>query len=717
MRRRLAGYAVRLALSLVVLGTLARRVDWPGVPAALASMQAEWLAAALLLLAAGTMVRIWSFMLVTNHADRLVTFRQSAYLTFVGSAAALVMPSGTGELFKAHIAGKALGAPEHLVVSSIIDKLTSLAAVAAMGAVGGLVTGQPTFAAIAAVLCAITSILVFVPRLIPWRIVTRTVALRADVDDVQLASAMAMPRSMLTGVLALSVVGWLLTYSMVYSVTRAMGAEVTPGLMLTIGPLMTLATLLPLSVAGIGLSQATLATMLVGAGVPAQTAAHAAIGQLSLSLLTPLIGLVLYATVGDRRWAGRRSGRTPVHVHRVSNTGDADAPRRVTMLTTVFPRTPGDALGNFIAAAARALAATGRDVTVIAPHAPGLAAAEEDGPVHVRRFRYLPERFERLAYTPLGIPEALRHNKLNLLALPFFALGFWREARRAARAGDILHAHWAPVGAIAVIAAGRLSPVVLSLHGTDVALAARRGVWRTTLALACRRAAAVLPVSAEMAERLTGLVRGLPAERVQVIGMGVDPVLLDIAEPPERSGIAFVGRLTEAKGAFDAVRALAALYTAAHLRPHVMPRLVLVGAGDPEPIQDLARQLDVLENIEITGPLAHKQALDIIASATVLLLPSAAEGLPLVVLEAAALGTPVIASNVGGIAEALGGDEWLFPSGDVSASAELLSRAFKDPAALQSAACRARERVRAEHTWPVVAGRIAKIYDFVSEPD
>ena len=226
MRRKLAAYAVRLTLSLVVLAVLASRVSWGDVPAALSVADPGWVTAALAALVCGVAVRILSFMLLTNHRGTLVTFPQAAYLTLVGSAAALVMPSWTGELFKAHIAGRALEAPERLVASSVIDKLTSLAAVSAMAIAGGVAIGSAAVAAVAAVLCTLAALVVFVPRLMPWRLVTRLVAVRADVDDAKIAEAVAVPRTLLTGVLALSALGWVFTYAMVFAISRAMGADV-----------------------------------------------------------------------------------------------------------------------------------------------------------------------------------------------------------------------------------------------------------------------------------------------------------------------------------------------------------------------------------------------------------------------------------------------------------------------------------------------------------
>lgn len=691
MRRRTVGYLFRAAVSAAVLVALATRVSWPAVAGALGRTDLRWVAVAAVALLASVAVRVASFMLVTNHRTRLIDARQAAYLTLVGAAASLVVPSGMGELFKAHVAGKLLDAPEDMTVASIIDKLTSLVAVAAMGAAGALLLGEPGFALASAAACAAAALLVYAPRLIPWRLLTHLISLSPDVRRERLAEATKIPAALLTGVIALSACGWALTYTMVYACARAAGAAIDLSLMLAIGPVMTLATLLPVSLAGIGVSQATLVAMLAAYGVPQPVAAHAALLQLAASLVPPLVGGVLYGFIGSGRQA---------------SPDTASRQRRVAMLTTVFPRFPDDPTGSFILAAAQAVAETGWRVTAVAPHAPGLPPSEELNGMAVERFRYLPDSLERLGYSPLGLPAALRSDPLNILALPFFVLGFWRAARRAARSTDVLHAHWAPVGAIA-LAANRRTPVVVTLHGTDVALAARGRIWAWTLRFACRRAAAVIAVSRPMADAVRALVPGLPAERVVVIGNGVDPALLARSTPEaERSGVLFVGRLTESKGAFDLVRALASLPEAVSA--------TLVGAGDPGPVERLASSLGVSDRIVLTGPLPHSETVERIARAAVLALPSHSEGCPLAVLEAAALGTSVVASCVGAIPDILGGEDWLVQPGAVEQLARQLARALSDRTAALGAAARARESVARSFTWPAVGEALAGVYEGVA---
>ncbi|MEI8084007.1 MAG: glycosyltransferase, partial [Actinomycetes bacterium] len=119
---------------------------------------------------------------------------------------------------------------------------------------------------------------------------------------------------------------------------------------------------------------------------------------------------------------------------------------RVAIVTTSFPRNPGDFAGHFVARLAEALVERGHAIEVIAPHAAGLPD-EEEWPVpgapglslRVRRFHYAPQMLELVAYGD-GIPSNLRRNPLALLALPGFAVALRRATRRASKGVDVVHA-------------------------------------------------------------------------------------------------------------------------------------------------------------------------------------------------------------------------------------------------------------------------------------
>ena len=327
---------------------------------------------------------------------------------------------------------------------------------------------------------------------------------------------------------------------------------------------------------------------------------------------------------------------------------------RILHLTSTFPREPGGAGGSFLEDLARAQAAGGHDVTVIAPHDAGLALADQWGRVTVCRFRYGPDRFETLAYRG-GLVGTARGVQ-GLLMVPLFIWGMFNAVLAASKEEkvDVVHAHWwLPAGLAAVFAAKRLrAPLVITCHGSDVALAARRPVIGGMARWVLRRATTVATVSDSLqteVKKLTGLdatVLRMPA---------------DLPEPPQlrrQSGadrlsatevglnVVAVGRLSPEKGFDVLIEALA-----------LVPGLNAEIIGDGPELQNLdscAKRLNVDHRLRFSPALPRAAYLSRLADADAVVVPSRHEGLGLVAAEALALGKPVIASDIGGLPEVVG---------------------------------------------------------------
>ncbi len=193
---------------------------------------------------------------------------------------------------------------------------------------------------------------------------------------------------------------------------------------------------------------------------------------------------------------------------------------------------------------------------------------------------------------------------------------------------------------------------------------------------------------------------GLPAGRVRVVHNGIPEVLPDpVCGLPPGLVVGTVGRLTREKGFDLLIRAAAKV-------PGFS--LVIVGAGEEqERLAALAEDLGIGDRVVLTGWVADSRAW--LRGFDVFVLPSLIEGFPLTTLEAMLAGVPVVASDVGGVGEAVreGQTGRLVPSGDVDALAAAIASLVDDPGTRAALGTRGRQVVLAEFT----AGRMAARYE------
>jgi glycosyltransferase involved in cell wall biosynthesis len=329
----------------------------------------------------------------------------------------------------------------------------------------------------------------------------------------------------------------------------------------------------------------------------------------------------------------------------------------VLVCTQGFPSSFDDIKSPFLLDHARALAGAGMDVTVLCPSGPGLDRRARLGAVDIVRFRYGPKRIETLANT--GAMHQRVRGPAGLL-LPGFVASMYTNTVREAKSADVVHAHWwAPTGIVAVAAAHRAGrPVVVHLHGTDVALA--KGPLLRLARRVLNEADRVLAASPALAE----WCRDATGAEADVVPMPLAPSRLPPSSPPPPDGpVIAAGRLVPEKGFDVFVRAVAKAGV----------RACIVGAG-PEHDRLAALIADTGADIELVGGVSPLQMSPWFGKARVVAVPSRREGFGLVAAEASASRRPVIASAVGGLPSIVadGVNGVLVPPDDVDALAAAL---------------------------------------------
>ena len=213
-----------------------------------------------------------------------------------------------------------------------------------------------------------------------------------------------------------------------------------------------------------------------------------------------------------------------------------------------------------------------------------------------------------------------------------------------------------------------------------------------------KRAAFVVAISSFGRSQL---MRWLPLAdwpKVQVVHCGLDAAFHEntAAGEPNAPRLVCVGRLCEQKGQLLLVQALHRL-----LARGVALELVLAGDGEMRAdIESLVARLGIGRHVRITGWIGSAQVRDEILAARALVLPSFAEGLPVVIMEAMALRRPVVTTFVAGIPELVRDGEtgWLVPAGDVGQLASAMAACLAaTPETLQRMGEAARVRVLARH--------------------
>jgi starch synthase len=241
---------------------------------------------------------------------------------------------------------------------------------------------------------------------------------------------------------------------------------------------------------------------------------------------------------------------------------------------------------------------------------------------------------------------------------------------------------------------------------------------------------AVIAVSHGMRTDVLDAYPDLDPAKVHVVGNGVDAeAYRPVSDPetvralgvdPDRRYALFVGRITRQKGVTH-------LLNAAEQLPPGAGLVLCAGAADtPAERQQVADAVEALQArrdgvVWIEAMLPREQLVPLITGATVFVVPSVYEPLGIVNLEAAACGTAVVASDVGGIPEVVDdGRTGLLvhydpddPAAFERGLAERITELLNDPERAAAMGAAGRERVLAEFGWPAIARQTVDVYSSV----
>jgi len=326
---------------------------------------------------------------------------------------------------------------------------------------------------------------------------------------------------------------------------------------------------------------------------------------------------------------------------------------RLLVFTSLYPNSVRPRHGGFVEERLRRLVDSGRiAATVVAP-VPWFPFRSRMFGAYAT-FAAVPEREERHGIRILH-PRYPVIPKLGMGIAPFLMyralLPVLRTLHAEGAGFDLIDAHYFyPDG----VAAARLGaaigiPVAITARGSDVTWIPRYRWPRQQIQWAAKNAASIMTVSHALKVDLAAL--GGDPGKITVLRNGVD---LDRFRPRDRAGIRAklglagpvwlaVGHLVELKGVDIVIEALARV-------PDTT--LLIAGEGPEETkLRRLVERLGLGARVRFLGAMPHADLCDYYNAADAMMLASSREGMPNVVLEAMACGTPVVATPVGGIPE------------------------------------------------------------------
>ena len=385
---------------------------------------------------------------------------------------------------------------------------------------------------------------------------------------------------------------------------------------------------------------------------------------------------------------------------------------RILMVSWEYPPVVVGGLGRHVHHLATALAADGHDVVVLSRQPFGTDPASHPTADEIREgVRVIaaaqdPHEFDfgtdMMAWT-LAMGHALIRAGLRLHAEGWLP--------------DVVHAHdWLVAHPAIALAEFFDVPMVSTIHATEagrhsgwVSGAISRQVHASESWLALE-SDSLIACSTSMADEITELF-GPGLAEITVIPNGIDSTRWPFATRKPHTGPAellYFGRLEYEKGIHELITALPRIR-----RTHPGTTLTIAGDGTQQDwLVELARKHKVLKCVRFAGRAEHEQLLALLHRVDIAVLPSHYEPFGIVALEAAAAGTPLVTSDVGGLGEAVidGRTGLSFPPRDVAALADAVRAALDDPDAAQRRAVAARERLTSDFDWHTVAVRTAGVY-------
>ncbi len=387
------------------------------------------------------------------------------------------------------------------------------------------------------------------------------------------------------------------------------------------------------------------------------------------------------------------------------------------ILTNSFPAYKGDIQSPFVYRLAENLAKQKIDITVVCPYYKKSKAKKEsfDG-IKTRRFQYMFRPIQTL--TEGGGVSSFMRSPWGFIQGCLFLTSMFFKGLKESKNADIIHCQWAFSAMPGyIISRIRGIPYIITLRGEDITLA-KKWIFKVVQKFLLRRASYINSNNKPLVDMVKRNYK--ISTPTVIIENGVDinkfkprskkEARKKLSLPENKKIILFTGWLIERKG----IRYLLEGYSRV-VKKHPESILLIIGEGPlKEKLQQTTKYLKLENQVVFLGRKHPDEMPHYISACDIFILPSLAEGMPNVVMEAMASGKAVIATNVQGTLDLLDNYGVLINPKSSNEIASSLDKLLKNPRLIEKLGKESRKSIiQRKLTWQESAKKYKKVYQEV----
>lgn len=311
MKRRWIRRAVQVAISIGILLFLLSRVSLSEFAVQFYHLDSVVIAWLVVMLPVTLLIRSWRFKLLFDTSTQRISLGESFILLLVGLGLNLTLPASSGDVAKSYFGFRWSGIKERMLSTSVLDKVIAVSSVTFVGLPFSIYCRDILFTMLF-LGALLPSLLILILPLAAQRYDTTKCALkwlsallRNRIDFVRVVEELKVGTRKWIAAILWSVLGWVMTYIIVYLCFRATSSHLSLGYVLATGPLLTIVRLFPFTINGLGSDEAVWIVAFARVGVDTSASLAASLFFRFVALIGPgVVGLIFLACV-----KGFRAGR------------------------------------------------------------------------------------------------------------------------------------------------------------------------------------------------------------------------------------------------------------------------------------------------------------------------------------------------------------------------------------------------------------------------